>query len=122
MQPGNRAHPAALRRIGLAGEAAPGIDPCGALQVHVDLPAGETRSVHFILGQGDTREAALALARSGERAYSTKLADSLARSRPRDTLHQGFWLPTIRAVIALGQNDAVRAIENFSRRQKARYR
>ena len=55
--------------------------------------------------------AALALARSGERAQATKLADSLAQSRPRDTLQQGFWLPTIRAAIALGQGDAARAIE-----------
>jgi tetratricopeptide (TPR) repeat protein len=30
---------------------------------------------------------------------------------PRDTLVQGFWLPTITAAIALGQNDARRAIE-----------
>src|SRR6185369_8014493 len=63
-QPGSRAHPAALRRIGLANEAAPGVDPCGALQVHVDLPAGETRGVHFLLGQGETREAAVDLARA----------------------------------------------------------
>ena len=40
-----------------------GADPCAALQVHVDLPGGETRSVHFLLGQGESDAAALDLVR-----------------------------------------------------------
>ncbi len=59
---GNLARPAALARIGLAGTVRPGIDPCAALQVHVDLAPGETREIHFVLGQGASREEALALA------------------------------------------------------------
>ena len=60
---GDRARPAALTRIGLASTVRAGADPCAALQVHVDLPAGETRTVHFLLGQGDSARAALELVR-----------------------------------------------------------
>jgi cyclic beta-1,2-glucan synthetase len=59
---GDPSRPAALARIGLAGTVRPGTDPCAALQVHVDLAPGETREIHFVLGQGATREEALALA------------------------------------------------------------
>lgn len=54
--------PAALGRIGLSGRIRPGDDPCAAYQVHLDIPAGETISVYFILGQGEDRERATALA------------------------------------------------------------
>jgi cyclic beta-1,2-glucan glucanotransferase len=60
---GDRARPAALARIGLASTVRAGADPCAALQVHVDLPAGETRTVHFLLGQGESETAALDLVR-----------------------------------------------------------
>jgi cyclic beta-1,2-glucan synthetase len=60
---GERARPAALTRIGLASAVGAGADPCAALQVHVDLPAGETRTVHFLLGQCPTHAEALLLAR-----------------------------------------------------------
>jgi cyclic beta-1,2-glucan synthetase len=58
---GNLRRPEALLRIGLAGTVRPGIDPCAALQVHEDLAPGETREIHFLLGQGRDREDALAL-------------------------------------------------------------
>ena len=60
---GDRTRPAALSRIGLASSVRAGADQCAALQVHVDLPAGETRTVHFLLGQGHAREEALELVR-----------------------------------------------------------
>jgi cyclic beta-1,2-glucan synthetase len=53
--------PAALDRIGLSGTVRPGIDPCAALQVHVDLAPGESREVTFLLGQGRDRDEALRL-------------------------------------------------------------
>ncbi|MGE0521231.1 MAG: hypothetical protein AB7P78_19795, partial [Candidatus Binatia bacterium] len=52
---GDRARPAALVRIGLASAVRPGGDPCAALQVHVDLGPGETRTVHYLLGQGESQ-------------------------------------------------------------------
>lgn len=55
----NIAEPAALRRIGLAGRFGARLDPCGALQVHVDLAPGAEHTVYFLLGDGaDRAEAA----------------------------------------------------------------
>jgi cyclic beta-1,2-glucan synthetase len=55
--------PAGLRRWGLSGRVEPGVDPCAALQVHLELPAEATAEVIFILGQGTSRAHAEALAR-----------------------------------------------------------
>jgi cyclic beta-1,2-glucan synthetase len=60
---GSRAQPAALGRIGLSGAVQPGLDPCAALQVHIDLDAGVSEEIWFLLGQGANREEAVALAR-----------------------------------------------------------
>ena len=58
---GTRAAPAALTRIGLARAVRAGLDPCAALQVHVDLAPGETKHVHFLLGQASSRGEAVEL-------------------------------------------------------------
>ena len=55
--------------------------------------------------------AALALARAGDTAGAEKLAAELDKTFPLDTLVQGYWLPTIRAGVALEQKDPNRAIE-----------
>lgn len=47
---GSLAAPAALTRIGLDERAGLGLDPCGALQIHLSLEPGETASVRFFLG------------------------------------------------------------------------
>src|SRR5262249_11469740 len=60
---GDRARPAALERIGLANAVRPGLDPCAALQIHVDLAPDETQTIHFLLGQGSDRTHALQLVR-----------------------------------------------------------
>jgi cyclic beta-1,2-glucan synthetase len=66
---GSYAAPAAMGRIGLAGAVRPGLDPCAALQLHLDLPPGATAHVHFMLGQAAGRPEALGLvARYRERA------------------------------------------------------
>jgi len=59
--------PDALRRIGLSGRVDETTDPCAAYQVHLDIEAGETRELHFVLGQGPSRKAATRLARSFSR-------------------------------------------------------
>ncbi|TAK14686.1 MAG: cellobiose phosphorylase [Anaerolineae bacterium] len=58
---GDYRNPAALSRIGLASAVNAGLDPCAALQLHVDLAAGATEDVTFFLGQGANRAASLAL-------------------------------------------------------------
>ncbi len=53
--------PAALRRIGLASTVRAGLDPCAAIQLHVDLAPGQVEEVFFLLGEGADREESLAL-------------------------------------------------------------
>jgi tetratricopeptide (TPR) repeat protein len=54
--------------------------------------------------------AALALARAGDTAAAEKLAAELDKSFPLGTLVQRYWLPTIRAAVALERKDPNRAI------------
>ena len=57
--------------------------------------------------------AALALARAGDTAGAEKLAAELDKIFPLDTLVQRYWLPTIRAGVALEHKDPNRAIETL---------
>ena len=60
----------------------------------------------------DVREmAALALARAGDTAGAEKLAEDLEKTFPLDTLVQRYWLPTIRAGVALERQDPKQAID-----------
>jgi serine/threonine protein kinase/tetratricopeptide (TPR) repeat protein len=54
---------------------------------------------------------ALVLAREGDTAGAEKLAAELNKTFPLDTLVQRYWLPTIRAAVALEQREPKRAIE-----------
>jgi cyclic beta-1,2-glucan synthetase len=66
---GDYARPPGLQRWGLASRVDGGIDPCAALQVHLELAPGEEIETHFLLGQAADREGALELvARYRDRA------------------------------------------------------
>jgi DNA-binding winged helix-turn-helix (wHTH) protein/tetratricopeptide (TPR) repeat protein len=54
---------------------------------------------------------ALVLARVGDRAAAEKIADDLDKTFPLDTLVQRYWLPSIRATVALQTKDSKRALE-----------
>jgi serine/threonine protein kinase/tetratricopeptide (TPR) repeat protein len=54
---------------------------------------------------------ALALARAGDTAGAEKLVAELDKSYPLETLVQRFWLPTVRAAVALERKDPKRALE-----------
>jgi serine/threonine protein kinase/tetratricopeptide (TPR) repeat protein len=56
-------------------------------------------------------EAALALARGGDVVAAQKLVDALNQEFPLDTLMQNYWIPTVRAAIALQRHDSAQAIE-----------
>ena len=56
---------------------------------------------------------ALILAKSGDAAQAQKLADKLDDEFPRSTILQDYWLPTIRAEIALHRGNAAQAIEQL---------
>jgi len=64
------------------------------------VPGREVRSV-----------AALALARAGDAAQAQKLADSLNKEFPQNTIVQGYWLPAIRAAIELNAKNTTKAVE-----------
>jgi cyclic beta-1,2-glucan synthetase len=52
---GNMSRPAGLRRIGLEGRVEAGLDPCAALQLHLDLAPGASEEIYFLIGQGADR-------------------------------------------------------------------
>ena len=60
---GSLDEPAALKRIGLAGTVEAGLDPCAALQLHIDIQPGAEEQIYFVLGQGEDRDSALDLVR-----------------------------------------------------------
>jgi len=55
--------------------------------------------------------AALALARAGDVAAARKLADGLNNDFPRNTIVQGYWLPSIRAGIEINAGNGREALE-----------
>jgi eukaryotic-like serine/threonine-protein kinase len=55
--------------------------------------------------------AAIAFARAGDAVKAEQLADKLDRESPLDTMIQGYWLPTIRASVALDKGDGKKAVE-----------
>jgi cyclic beta-1,2-glucan synthetase len=82
---GGYAAPAALERIGLASAVRAGLDPCAALQVHLDLAPGATAHVHFMLGQAAGRDEARGLV-TRYRARATLEAAWTALDRHWDTV------------------------------------
>ena len=55
--------------------------------------------------------AAYTYARAGDSPTAEKMADKIDRESPLDTMIQGYWLPSIRAAIALDRHDARKAID-----------
>jgi len=53
--------PAALGRIGLESAVNSGLDPCAAIQLHVDMAPGAADEVFFLIGEGANRVESLAL-------------------------------------------------------------
>ncbi len=58
-------------------------------------------------------EASLALALAGDAADAQPVADSLAKQYPRDTILNNYWLPCLRAAIALDHHDAAQALQTL---------
>jgi DNA-binding winged helix-turn-helix (wHTH) protein len=54
---------------------------------------------------------ALTLARSGETAVASRLADEASAERPEDTLVQYYFIPTIRGAIKVREHDGAAAVE-----------
>jgi DNA-binding winged helix-turn-helix (wHTH) protein/tetratricopeptide (TPR) repeat protein len=71
-------------------------------QATAALAAGPGKNVRIL--------AALALARSGDRKRAQTLADELVKQYPSDTMVNDYWVPTIRAAIALDEKNPAAAI------------
>jgi len=71
---GNLRQPAALDRIGLASVVEPGLDPCAALQLHLDLQPGESQEVYFLIGEGANRADTLRLIEHYQKAEQIEAA------------------------------------------------
>lgn len=59
--------------------------------------------------------AALAFARAGQMSRATAIAAALLRRSPKDTLLINYWIPTIRAAIALNRREATQALQELER-------
>ena len=57
--------------------------------------------------------AAVAFARSSDVSRATAITKGLLRQFPKDTLLNNYWLPAIRAAIALNRGDAVEALKEL---------
>jgi cyclic beta-1,2-glucan synthetase len=60
--PGSRQRPVGLLRVGLSNSVEPGVDPCAALQTHINLEPDEDITIAFVLGQGENEDHAKSLA------------------------------------------------------------
>ena len=71
-------------------------------------------SLHLAPGNRDIEtETALVFAMARDSARAEALAEDLGQRFPLHTLVQSYWLPTIRAELALERNSAVRAVESL---------
>ncbi len=71
---GSLAQPAALKRVRLSGKVGAGLDPCGAVQVALELPEGAERETVFRLGAGRTTAEAQALIQRFRRGDASRVA------------------------------------------------
>lgn len=88
----------------------------GALhEVELGDPQRAGREALEAISSGDGKNvqvlAALALARSGNRKQAQALADDLGKTFPSDTIVNDYWLPSIRAALALDDKNPSAAIE-----------
>ena len=74
----------------------------GKKEAEAALALGPTRDVRIA--------AAMALARSGDLAHAQSLVDDLYKEFPTDTLVVNYWLPSIRAAMALARGNAPLAV------------
>lgn len=70
-----------------------------------------TQGLSLNRGRDTSQYAAVALARSGDVAHAQQLADELNQDAPVSTFVQDYWLPTIRAAIALSRREPQQALD-----------
>ncbi|MEI7633464.1 MAG: glucoamylase family protein [bacterium] len=71
---GSRAAPAAMTRARLSDRIGAGMDPCGAMQAHLDMPPGDEQEIVFVLGAGRDKNHARSLAEQFKGAGAARKA------------------------------------------------
>jgi cellobiose phosphorylase len=97
------AEPAALKRTRLSGKTGAGLDPCGAMQVTIDLDDGQERETRFRLGVGRSADEVHELIQRFRRADASQTA--------LFGVHQ-FWNRTLGAINVDTPDPAVNAMAN----------
>jgi len=82
-------------------------------QLKTVLKAQTNKALNLEKGQLVVVSVALALAAAGHADEATSLVDELTAERPKDTLLNHLWLPTIRAALLLQADKAKEAIEEL---------
>jgi cyclic beta-1,2-glucan synthetase len=97
---------AALGKPRLANRFGPGLDPCAALQIVVDLVPGETRRAVFVLGEGNCEAEARALLRQFAGGDGVSVAEAELAAV------EAFWDETLGAVRVTTPDDSFNLIFN----------
>jgi cellobiose phosphorylase len=95
--------PAAMRRMSLSGRVGACLDPCGAIQVPLELADGETRTLLFRLGAGRDRADAGTLIRRFRRSGSARASFEATGAR---------WTQLLGAVVVDTPDHALNALAN----------
>ena len=96
-------HPAAMKRASLSGRVGACMDPCGAIQVPLELADGETRSVLFHLGAGRSATEAAATIRAFRRSGAGHASFEAASAR---------WTRLLGALTVTTPDHALNALTN----------
>jgi serine/threonine protein kinase/Flp pilus assembly protein TadD len=81
---------------------------------NIDRARLEVKSAQALTSATDSQVlSALALARAGDISSAEKIADELERRNPANVMIRGYWLPAIRASIAMDRNDLNGAVESL---------
>jgi len=100
---GSLAAPAAMERATLSGRVGARFDPCGALQVPLELADSETRTLIFRLGAGRDRAEATALIKRMRRSGSTRASFEAVQAR---------WNQLLGAIVVETPDHALNALAN----------
>jgi|CXWL01.1.fsa_nt_gi serine/threonine protein kinase/Flp pilus assembly protein TadD len=90
-----------------------GLPPSDDPQLKTVLKAQTNKALNLEKGQLVVVAVALALAAAGHADEANSLTEELSAERPKDTLLNQLWLPTIRAALMLQNNKAKEAIEEL---------
>ncbi len=90
-----------------------GLPPLGDTQLRAILKTQTNNALRLERSNTTLWLAALALACAGQSAEAKSFVDELKKERPKDTLINELWLPTIRAALELQNGMAKEAIEEL---------